>query len=217
MSKENGSIYDSKEEEYFHWWLLELQLAGYVESIKRECESYKLNEKVVAEYEITKAVKAKTKVIAQDYVLIKEKHYTPDFEVEWTDKAKGIFTFQEGDLLVNSNVPFFFLHSDYEMGEMDNHTSYIEVKGAFTRNLSSSITFPDRQVMMLKEQGIYVQKIIPFDVSGKVKSLFQLTFTPSDVIQNEVYKVQTKNNKVGESKLKYPVRTLKQFEDEWNT
>jgi len=204
--------YDSKEEQYFHWWLLELQLAGYVEQISMRLGSYKLNDKVSAKYTRSKLDKKgvlKTG-IESEYVLIKEKHYTPDFIIQWTEKAKGIFIFQEGDLLVNSNVPFFY-------ADNSKLITYIEVKGSYTKQLTSSITFPDRQVMMLNKYNIYVQKVIPFDVSGKVKSLFQLTFTPSDVVTNEVYKVKTKNNKVGESKLKYPIRTLSQFEDEWNT
>jgi hypothetical protein len=180
-----------------------------------------LNEKVAAMYLNKKIVpskvagrKEKAKQEEKEYVLVKEKSYTPDFIVEWTDKAKGIFVFREGDLLVNSNVPFFFVYNNED--EIDNMTSYIEIKGSYTKQLTSSITFPDRQVMMLTKYGIYVQKVIPYDLSGKVKSLFSTTFTPSDVITNEVYKVKTKNYKVGESKLKYPVRTLKEFEDEWS-
>ena len=89
----------------------------------------------------------------------------------------------------------------------------VDTKGAFNGNKADMI-FPDRQSMMADRFNIYVQKVIPFALGEKNKgkdTLFNMTFTPQNMINNKDYIYSTskagKWNK-GESKLRFKVRTI---------
>lgn len=187
----NKQLFDSTEEDYFYEWLLELQNNSYIDYIHSNKKSYKLN----------KVVLAKAKLKKKQVTLIKQKTYTPDFIIRFTEKARGIFFYDNGD----EKSSLFYCHNNRRL-------CYIDVKGSFTRNLTSSITFPDRQLLMYTRHNIYVNKVIP--IGKDDKCLFAKTFTPTYVDKLEKYKVKPKDKtkSVGDSKLKFPVKTLSQYE-----
>lgn len=90
---------------------------------------------------------------------------------------------------------------------------YVDVKGAFTRNLTSSITFSDRQAMMWDNHGIYINKVIPHSnkvskVNKTNQSLFCKTFVPKAFKSMMIYKT-TKSK--GLSKIKYESKTYEEY------
>lgn len=160
----NNFKYDSKDEEYFHWLLLDLE-----------------KNKLVSDIQVPPSFKLFDGVKLGKFI-IRSKSYTPDFKFKIDDRLSK----------------FFYSSSD--------GYTYVDVKGDYTKHLSSSITFPDRQAMMWMVHNIYVNKIIPH--SNKVKCLFKDMYTPSKFVKNMQYK-----NKLG-SKITYPTKTIKEFLNE---
>jgi len=141
----------SNEERHFYNWLLELHDKGYVEWIYSEQKTYLVFDKVYG-------------YNPKQFTLIKDKYYTPDFIFKFSNKAYNLFYYDEKGGFLKKKKPFFYCNNN--RGIM-----YIDVKGAFTRNLSSSVTFPDRQSQMANRYNIYVQKTIPYDLSNKKAKL----------------------------------------------
>jgi hypothetical protein len=120
-----------------------------------------------------------------EYGRVKPKVYTPDFIFSINDK-----TFQHAN--------------NQHLKVSPDGLVYVDVKGEYTKQLTSSITFPDRQAMMWDKHSIYVNKIVP-------TKLFSKTFVPYSLIKTEVYKKDTKTNKVGDSKFKFKVNTYAEY------
>ena len=74
------------------------------------------------------------------------------------------------------------------------------------RTNSTQYTFPLKQKWLYKDYGIYTNKIVP-------DKLFESTFTPKKVIDTEVYKrdIPNRNIKMGDTKLKYKITTIKEW------
>lgn len=189
----------NSQEEYFYYWLKELEEHGYVKNIKFTEESYELNKGL--NISLIKLSGKKLTPKNSSKKLISIRTYTPDFIFEFTEKAKDIFYYKEND--VESLFPLI---------SKDNRI-YIDTKGEYTLHFSSSITFGDRQAMMWDKHQIYVQIVKPFINKEKGKSLFESTFTPKLVIKKEIYKKDNavKKIKKGDSKIKFKVRTLNEF------
>ena len=187
--------FDSQEEKFFYDWLLELQEIGLIHTINYNPPSYSLCTEVVIKTEINTLVRGVVKPKQISRKIIKSKSYTPDF----------IILFKEGvcfeSILDCQDKPLIDL-----VISLDGFC-YVDVKGAFTRNLTSSITFPDRQAMMYFNHSIYVNKVIPY---SKKKCLFKDTFYPKSFIADQIYKVGIKK---GQSKLIGEVRTISDFID----
>lgn len=190
------SKFTNTQEEYFYYWLEELEKEGYVKNITYNSNSFNLNDSLSVNYK--KITGKKTEI--KELKLIKERSYTPDFIFEFTEKAKGIFYFEE-----NEDKKIFPLISK-------DKKIYVDTKGEYTKHYSSTITFGDRQAMMWYKHQIYVQIIKPFIKDGK-KCLFEQTFVPSKVLKKEKYlkDIPNKNIKKGDSKIKFDVKTLNEF------
>lgn len=105
------------------------------------------------------------------------KHYTPDF----------VFKFKCNDL--RESMSKYLLESP-------DGLVYVDVKGNYTKRLTSSITFPDRQAMMWDKHSVYVNKVIP-------EKLFQKTFVPNSLVKSHVYLRDSKHGVKGQSKFKF--------------
>ena len=113
---------------------------------------------------------------------------------------KGVYPYSKANK--DNFVPFKAANSDEPY-------SYIDVKGeSVGRNNSSAITFPINQKYVMQQFDVFIQKIT---VSLSEKGIFAKTFTPRQVIIDEVYKVNCKTGKIGESKIKYQPVLLEQF------
>jgi len=190
--------FDSKEEEYFYFWIEELYTNGYISKVYPERETFLLFDKV----ELPWVTQLKTKVKQNSFTLIGKKSYTPDFCFEFTNKAENVFVFNS-TLAVDKRKAFIDVNKSKKI--------YVDVKGEFGGNLSSAITFPDRQSIMWHVHETYVHKIVPF-VKKKKNCLFCDTFTPKKVSDIEIYTTTRKGKwKAGGSKIKYKQRSLKEY------
>lgn len=194
--------FDSEDEKLFWHWLEELLVLDLVE-VKPDKITFDLNDPV--EYTVIKQSKGKVKKsFREKSTLIKAKHYTPDF----------IFRFKQSNYSQQIDIEPLECPIIPLLTSSDTWC-YVDVKGAFTRNLSSSITFPDRQVMLYQRHNIYVNKVICHnskDTNTKGSCLFKTTFAPLTFIENSFRKRNGKNGEmIGESKIKYNVKTINEF------
>jgi len=96
----------SKEEQYFEWWLRELEGAGIIESYKYEPPPFLLSSRVTQT--ICKQLKTKTKFV--DRTLLREHRYTLDFLIFWNKTPKWLYA--------------------------QNLISHVDVKGSYARNFN---------------------------------------------------------------------------------
>ena len=188
-----NKVFDSQEEKFFYDWLLELQEIGLIEFINYNPQSYSLCFEAVVKTEINTLVRGVIKPKQISRKIIKSKSYTPDFIIQFKD---GLCF---DSRLERQNKPVIDL-----IISLDG-LCYVDVKGAFTRNLTSSITFPDRQAMMYFNHSIYINKVIPY---SKKNCLFKDTFYPKTFINDNIYKVGIKK---GQSKIIGDFKTISQF------
>ena len=145
--------------------------------------------------------------------LLNGSEYTADWELLWSPKADGIFTWREGGVYNKGFYPYSKLHHEnfIPFFSVGNRT-FVDVKGSFVgASNSSAITFPVKQKMLM-QQGIFVQKVV---LSLDDKGLFYRSFTPRNVIRDEVYQRDYKKGdityKAGESKLKFTPQLIEKF------
>lgn len=197
-----NNIFKSQVEEYFSYYLEELQEAGYVREWSYESDTFVLSESISKPY----LQQGKYKVLEKTEHLLHKASITADFTIVWTDKAENIF-------YLNRNKPINCSVKDipFRITNIDPPTSYIEIKGSHEANTSSSISFPYKQKWLYDKEGIFIQKIKPFAYKSKSGILFQSTFTPKKVISIEKYTRNCKFGRKDESKLKYNYKILNQF------
>jgi hypothetical protein len=183
--------YKNNEELYFSYYLDELIEHKIIKSYTYEQETFTLSEDVVFSYTKITELKTKTKVENKTKSLLKPCTYTPDFVITFSPK-RGVWG--QPDLF-----PTFVV--------IKGKKAYVDVKGMFAgRTNSTQYTFPLKQKWLYKDYGIYTNKIVP-------DKLFESTFTPQKVIDTEVYKrdIPNRNIKMGDTKLKYKITTIKEW------
>ena len=197
--------FESKEEEYFYDWLVELYNVGLIDWIYNERKTYR----IVNEVKVSKCIELKTKNKDVEFILTKKRDYTPDFIFKFNDKALGLSYYDQ--FKGYENRPYFYCNNNRGI-------IYVDVKGEFAGKLNSAKTFPDRQSIMCDKFNIYVQKVIPFAKKVNKTTLFKSTFTPQTMIDTEVYSKTTRDRKTGkikwnkgDSKIKYKVTKLKEY------
>ena len=178
------SSFDSPEEFYMSWWLDELFEAGYIDNWCLHPEPYILAP--AFSYLYDKHLKTKTKTLGSN--LLSPHIYTPDYHIDWNEKARGIFFNKMLDRVNLKNIPFVSQYLPY---------SVVEVKAGFSK-FHAGREFSINQKWMMQRHGIYVQKVI---ISNK-KGLFADTFTPEKFLLTSTGKPR---------KLHYTPRTLKEF------
>ena len=152
--------YDSQEEIFFSWYLMELKEHGVIKEWSYHPKKFILSDRIVYVYE----KQLKTKSIIKDSVILNNHEYQADFLIKWNPQWLGkIYMSLTSKLHVRD---FVFIASN------DKHFTVIDVKGTFAGpHNNSAISFPLDQKWTYQKYGIYVQKIIP-------KKLFPATFTP---------------------------------------
>lgn len=190
--------FDSEDEKLFWHWLEELLVLDIIE-VKPDKVTYDLNNSLDIKL-IGKNLKEVSKP------LIKVKHYTPDF----------IFKFKNNEYSYQLNS-ISIKRFKTPLITSEDGWCYVDVKGSYTRNLTSSITFPDRQVMLYQKHNIYVNKVICHnskDTDTKGSCLFKTTFVPLNFIESSIRKKAGKNGEIaGETKIKYKIKNIDNFID----
>ncbi len=177
----------SDDELFYLCWLLELCHAGYVDNVWYESKTFDLN----TPYEKLYEVQMKTKVKTAKEVLIKGTRYTPDFKVEWTEKAVGVFYL---DYVTPKRV-MSRSKALFHLGE--NMVSHVEIKPDHDQNNMTS--YARVKINWLFEtQKVYVNMV-------KVPTLFRDTFVPLEFTLTE--------KKREKRKFKYAVKVLKEYLD----
>lgn len=185
----------SDEEMYFTWYLDELQEHGYVKSWKR-ADPIPLFNTIKAWYLKVGAKKS----TAYDRTLLKAAEYTPDYEITWTDKARGVlFNVAHSNEADAVDQPSCFFQVAGRAATMHPYKSIVEVKGGFTE--SREVKWYSILVKWAyHNHGIYVQKL---EVSNKKTSVFARTFCPRQF---------RLTNKTGKPRsLKFEPRSLAEF------
>ena len=114
----------------------------------------------------------KTKVNHKCETLIKPTVYTPDFKVEWTEKAEGVFYYDyvDKEKLTSNNKPLYHLGS--------NLVSHVEIKPVHNQNNMTS--YAQLKINWLfATQGVYVNMF-------KIPTMFGLNFYPGEYLVTDV-------------------------------
>jgi hypothetical protein len=161
-------LFDSKEEEYFSWYLDELVKNHFARGWRRP-QTISLASNV-------KAWSQKGKAKPKPSVILRDQTYTPDFEVFWTQKAidKKLVTslvHEESESLPESYSAPFSANTNSDLGPV----SYLEVKGGFTEHDESRI-YSILAKWTYQVHGIYIQRV---NVSTAPNSIFAKTFCPA--------------------------------------
>lgn len=178
------NIFDSKEELHFSWYLDELKQAGYINTWERNGISYQLTSGLERDY-IKPMKRVADKHLKQ--VIFTESRYTPDFNIRWTDKAKGIFVMDlQSDSVEKITTPFI---SNYG-------GTTVETKASFDMNNMSRLARNNIKVVWDKHE-VYIELI-------KIPNIFNTTFTPNRYFATD--------RTMKPRKLNYKnVRTLREF------
>lgn len=160
-------LFDSKEEEYFSWYLDELVKNGFARGWRRP-QTITLASNV-------KAWSQKGRAKPKPTVILRDQTYTPDFEVFWTQKAldKKLvveLVSEDSGVLPESYSSPFVANSNSGLGLV----SYLEVKGGFTEHDESRI-YSILAKWTYQVHGIYIQRV---NVSTAPNSIFAKTFCP---------------------------------------
>lgn len=194
--------FDSKEEEYFHWWLVELMQAGIIAQVKYQPKPFILS----VNEDVQFAEQLKRKVKKRSVSLLKGHEYQADFLIYWTAQVKNLMFADYKDTLDKSIKKFPFIANYSE--DKDCYFSVVDVKGTFNQN-DAWRRFSIDQKWVFQRFGIYVQKVIThpnIDKKGVMhpaNALFPHTFIPR--------RFQTTDTGRFKRKIKYPVQFMQDY------
>jgi len=185
--------FQSQEELYFYWFLVDLYNAGYVSNVLYEPFTYNLSEPVTKEFITEKKLKTKVKVIKGEETIQRGLVYTPDFVVHWTQKALGVFveTLNTKDKLMKGQSQNKFIGT---IRGTDVITVF-EVKPDFDQNNMTRYT-KVKINWLCQRENVFVNLV-------KLPSLFKKYFVPTRFL------ITDKSAKL--RKIKFNVRTMEQF------
>lgn len=156
MIKIDRERFDSDEELWFAHWCEELKLEGYIKHWSHEGLKIELTPDVFIPWQ----KKMKTKVKIEERKLLQGSSYMPDFFIEWSEKADGLFCWEE--MGTYENNPYKMLFSV-------NGVSIVEIKPSFDQNNMTRLV-RDR-IKQAYTQGYFVNLV-------KSPDYFKDSFTP---------------------------------------
>ena len=92
--------FDSKEEEYFYWYILELKNLGFVDDWKYQPKTFELFDK--CNFSFVKKMKTKNKIC--ENILLRKHLYTPDFGIKWNDSVRSVLFELIGTTFENKDI-----------------------------------------------------------------------------------------------------------------
>lgn len=192
---------DSKEEEYFEWYLNDLIDAGYVIGYYRS-KTIKLTDGI--SYDYVQAMKTKDKVCTR--VVAPALVYTPDYTILWNKKAENLFYIRydtSKPVPISIDKPKLF--PKMLAKEIEEHVvSIIDVKPDMAskfNTFSSSATFVVKQALLKLLYDVIVDKV-------KIKQLMKNSFT------SKRYMLTDKSKQ--KRKIKWATCTLKDYVNKIN-
>jgi hypothetical protein len=156
------SPYDSDDEYYMETWLQEALLIGLINHYTFKPERYVLYDNIYRDVHLVKDL------------LFGELIYTPDFDIEFTEFGRGLlFDSLNHGSQKRSQVEFLV----YDNYKDKQNFAVIDVKPSYVDKYGSSRDFRYIQRLMYDRYGIYVNKTVILDSTGKNK-FFAWTFVP---------------------------------------
>lgn len=196
--------FDSKEEEYFSWYLEELLQHGYIKSYKHQPKPFVITEPVHA----LQIIRGKKKQRTRSAMLLRPHEYQADFLIRWNDKAEHVFFVTIKEILSGTFERYDTYPFIANSGPQEEPYSVVDVKGSFSQN-DAYRRFSIDQKLVFQKARIYVQKVIPapaISKEGKIKTpsaLFLRTFVPQRfLLTDKTLKTRTIN---------FKTRTLNEF------
>ena len=184
----------SDEEKYFVWWLIDLKKQGYVINALHEPTTFDLVDAVTKEYRVEKQLKTKVKIEEGEEQILSSVVYTPDFVIEWSEKAVGIFvtTLDAPGKITYKNNPTMQIVRK----RGNSYWGYAEIKPEFDHaNMTRYAKI--KMIWTYHKHGVFI------NLCKVGTSFFKKTFTPERYIWN---------NKNGKRRtLKYKPRGLGEF------
>ena len=192
----NTNDFQSKEERFFYWFLVDLYNAGYVSNVLYEPYTYELSDAVTKSFVKQEQLKTKLKTTKGEETIQKGLVYTPDFVVHWTQKALGVFveTLNTKDKLMKGQSQTMFIGT---IRGIDVITVF-EVKPDFDQNNMTRYT-KVKMNWLFQREAVFVNLV-------KLPSLFKKYFVPTRFL------ITDKSAKL--RKIKFKVRKLEQFVNE---
>ncbi len=169
INKNKNIVVKSREELWFSYWLDECENNGLIKSWLYESPTFQLS----------------ASISYMNKNLDQSKSITCDFSIVWNEKYKNTLYYN----CSNNDFKGLFIVHDINCQE-DSNVSYVDVKPVDERRNSSSVSFPYKRSWLLQSSGIWVQKVKPFGVSGRlgkgdIGNLFHITFTPTILLNNK--------------------------------
>ena len=201
-----GNNFKSNLELYFYYYLKELEEYGFVTNVGYEISTFILTKPYTREY----LFQGKKKVLLKSEHLLHKSSITSDFTFDFLPKAEGIFYIGKNPIkCLAKEIPFRLANED-----ISNLQCLVEVKSVQERSATSSnISFPYKQKFCLEKYNKLIYKVKPYSSQGR-GCLFEQTFTPARVLKHERYLKNCKYGLKGESKIKFNIKTLKQYLNE---
>jgi len=135
---------ESKEEQQFEAWCIEAQEHGLVELYKCQPRTFGLIEAKTVK--VLKQLKTKSRLV--DRHICRAHTYTPDFEIQLSEKGM--------ELLASILEPSTLV-KDYCLYQR----IYIDTKGSFTIQHGQSQMFSCNRKLMYERHSIWVAKVVP--------------------------------------------------------
>lgn len=185
-----NQIYDSKEEEYFTWYLDELKENGIIKDYMYHPVKFDLISPTC--YSTIKDTRRGVESVQR--ILCHAHTYTPDFHVIWDinhdvyDKFCRLL--KNGIMHGKTKIPFIVQDHPMIM------STFIDTKGVFNMRHSDIAIFNLKRSLLMEKHGVHVQKVIPVN-------MFKRTFTPERFLKCD--KINKKR------RINYKVRSLEQF------
>lgn len=194
-----GIKFDSDEEVFFAAWLEELKLAGFVTSWKKQKLPIYLTKGLKIPYTKRIELKTKTKFEEKEKILLKPSEYTMDFIIDfsWEGHKKFVSAIE-----ISKNFKpnaLFFTNRELNADE----PVYVEVKPSFDQNNMERL-FRNNQKFIWAKFKVFINLIEPLE-------LFKKTFMPTAIAPYFKYKKPPKGKKVGDWKMDWLPKTLKEF------
>ena len=200
----NGYKLRSFLEYYFGLWLNELQEQNFINKWTYEDVTFPLFEGLKLPYK--KRLKYKIKDEIEHIFDVAS--FTEDFCIHWNLSAENLF-YLNPEVPIRGNVSAI----PFRLGNGKDLVSYIDVKSTNASTTSSSVSYPYKAKWTYQMHGILIHKIYPLSLSKTdcKKTLFFNTFFPKSVKDILVYEKNCKWGNIGESRIKYPARTLQEY------
>lgn len=161
-----GTIYDSKEEIWFLWWIMELQEKRIIDRYEYQPDSIVLSEPVPHYYD--EILKTKTKKMKQKFLA--GHIYTPDYRIIWHNTPGCVLMFADRI----PGVSKYRAKLKCQAGPYPGDVSYIEVKAQFDRN-NMTRSFMTDQKWIWQRCNIFINLV---KIGNKPGNFFSQTFTP---------------------------------------